>query len=230
MRLNACRSLAVLSRHCFPGPVGTSSAAAERVTTLQRQVTRRLNPPPTGDCSSLKLSLLSCSKARCLLRRLAAGLCYDTMSLRAQPGHGWPFRCARTCRPTPLNASTLSPAACSKRHCSAAAPGCSAWRREFASSSLVRQPQFAHPWWQRSHGAPAAAVGDSGSCLGRWQHALSAHGQQRRAATAASADAEVADDDDAGLEAIAREVEAALPQYCAGCGIRLQRDDAHAPG
>ena len=35
---------------------------------------------------------------------------------------------------------------------------------------------------------------------------------------------------DIAAEALPQEVEAALPHYCAGCGIRLQRDDADAPG
>ena len=36
--------------------------------------------------------------------------------------------------------------------------------------------------------------------------------------------------EDSAAEALPREIEAALPRYCAGCGIRLQRDDPDAPG
>ncbi len=69
---------------------------------------------------------------------------------------------------------------------------------------------------------------DHGSFARRGQHAQPLHQQRRQAASAAAGPEAAADG--AGLEAIARDVEAALPQYCAGCGIRLQRDDPDAPG
>ena len=55
MRLDACRSLAVLSRHFCTGALGTSTRAAIRLATLFRQVERRVAPPPTPDFVTAQL-------------------------------------------------------------------------------------------------------------------------------------------------------------------------------
>ncbi len=222
MRLNACRSLVVWSRHRCTGALGASTRAAKLLATSTRQATRCVHPrrQPTPFRYSLACEHFD---ACCPLCRSEAGLLTATMSW-AQ--HRWPTRSACAGRLPLTTFAAPPPSAWSQRRRNAVALGCAAGHSGFAASSIARQPTPAEPWRRGPHGTQAALSASVGGCVER--HYRSAHRQPRRAAAAASR-AE-ASDDEAGLEAIAREVEAALPQYCAGCGIRLQRDDPDAPG
>ena len=186
------------------------------------------SPPPIADFSSLRLSLLSTTDACCLLCSSEGSHLNAEMSLHAQLCHRWSSRhtCAGALPLTDFNVP--SPSAWSQRRPSTIVLGSVAWQRGSPLPALTRQSLLTEPWW-RSRRARADAMVDCGSGIGQRHHARSASCQHRRAAAAAAARAEAAVEDE-GLEAVAREVEAALPQYCTGCGIRLQRDDPDAPG
>ena len=202
MRNSAFRSCRVWGKRFMHWSAGSYAQAADHRALSDRHVKQSsLNPPPT-------IVSRTCSKV--------------SVSMHAMPSRMQLYRSRRICTSAAMNISWSSGAR-------------GGWRQRMTPSTCytAAQPSVYLSGLSRTHAA--AVIPGAQSCwsagevwaprqmLGRLYTVRAAAASPAAAAAAAAAA-------DSVQEALPPEVEAALPRYCAGCGIRLQRDDPDAPG